>query len=242
VALGHPAIFPSALVTRLIACFTNRRDRVVLDPFAGTGSTVVAAQQLGKMGIGIELSPKFARLAESRCQQRPHVAADDRKDGNVGSSRIIHGDARKLLQYVHAGSVDLVITSPPYWDVLLRKRSADYKDIRNYGDEDADLGKLHDYQRFLDELRAVFEQVFGALRPGAYCCVVVMDLRKKDHFYPLHSDLATFMRDIGYRYDDLIIWDRHHEYNNLRPLGYPAVFRVNKAHEFILIFQKPRAE
>jgi hypothetical protein len=39
---------------------------------------------------------------------------------------------------------------------------------------------------------------------------------------------------------DIIIWDRRQDYNNFRPLGYPAVFRVNKAHEFILIFQKPR--
>lgn len=38
-----------------------------------------------------------------------------------------------------------------------------------------------------------------------------------------------------------VIWDRRHEYNNMRPLGYPSVFRVNKAHEFILIFRKPLA-
>jgi DNA modification methylase len=77
------------------------------------------------------------------------------------------------------------------------------------------------------------------MRPGAYCCVIVMDLRKKSAFYPFHSDIADFMRDIGFVYDDIIIWDRRHEYNNMRPLGYPSVFRVNKAHEFILIFQKP---
>jgi len=50
------------------------------------------------------------------------------------------------------------------------------------------------------------------------------------------------MQAIGFIYDDIIIWDRRHEYNNMRPLGYPAVFRVNKAHEFILIFQKPKAD
>ncbi|MEN6479314.1 MAG: DNA methyltransferase [Anaerolineales bacterium] len=85
----------------------------------------------------------------------------------------------------------------------------------------------------------MFEKVRNAMRPGAYCCVVVMDIRKKNRFYPFHSDLATLMQTIGFIYDDLIIWDRRHEYNNMRPLGYPSVFRVNKAHEFILIFQKP---
>jgi hypothetical protein len=46
------------------------------------------------------------------------------------------------------------------------------------------------------------------------------------------------LREVGFTLDDIIIWDRRREYNNLRPLGYPTVFRVNKVHEFILIFQK----
>ena len=49
------------------------------------------------------------------------------------------------------------------------------------------------------------------------------------------------MQDIGFLFDDIIIWDRKQEYNNLRPLGHPSVFRTNKVHEYILIFQKPRS-
>jgi hypothetical protein len=52
--------------------------------------------------------------------------------------------------------------------------------------------------------------------------------------------VAAFMQKLGFIYDDLIIWDRRHEHNNMRPLGYPSVFRINKAHEYILIFQKPK--
>jgi hypothetical protein len=69
-----------------------------------------------------------------------------------------------------------------------------------------------------------------------------MDIRKKKQFYPFHADLAGTMQEIGYLWDDIIIWDRRLEYNNFRPLGYPFVFRVNKAHEFLLIFQKPLDE
>jgi len=78
------------------------------------------------------------------------------------------------------------------------------------------------------------------LRPGAYCVVVVMDIRQGSRFYPFHADLSEAMRGVGYLLDDIIIWDRRHEYNNFRPLGYPSVFRVNKAHEFVMVFQKPR--
>jgi len=69
-----------------------------------------------------------------------------------------------------------------------------------------------------------------------------MDLRKGKQFYPFHSDLATELARRGFVLDDIIIWDRHADYNSLRPLGYPSVFRVNKVHEFILIFQKPRVQ
>ena len=67
-----------------------------------------------------------------------------------------------------------------------------------------------------------------------------MDLRQRSTFYPLHADLSAAMQEIGYAFDDIIVWDRRQEYNNFRPLGYPSVFRINKAHEYVLIFQKPR--
>jgi hypothetical protein len=113
------------------------------------------------------------------------------------------------------------------------------KQIRHYGNLPEDLGVIADYGAFLDAATRVFADVLVTLKPRAYCCVVVMDLRKKDRFFPLHSDLAARLAAVGYRYDDLIIWNRQTEYNNLRPLGYPAVFRINKVHEFVLLLQKP---
>lgn len=237
VALGHPAMFPLALVSRLIETFTNLDDHLVFDPFAGVGSTIVAAQRLGKAGVGIELSPQFAIKARERCCTQ--LTMFDTTQVVDGTGVIHTANALNLLDYVQPETVDFVVTSPPYWDILSEKRTADYKDIRDYGDEKDDLGKISDYCVFLSMLQTVFERVYTAMRPGAYCCVIVMDLRKKSRFYPFHSDIADFMQDVGFVYDDLIIWDRRHEYNNLRPLGYPSVFRVNKVHEFILIFQKP---
>ena len=104
------------------------------------------------------------------------------------------------------------------------------------------LGKQNEAIRITHSLKTVFADVFDVLKPGAYCCVIVMDLRKKSRFFPFHSDLAARMTELGFIFDDLIIWNRQSEYNNLRPLGYPAVFRVNKVHEFIVLLQKPRAK
>ncbi len=232
-SLHHPAIFPLGLAKRLIEVFLPPSGNVVLDPFVGIGSTVLAAQELGKKGIGIEISEKYVDLAQRRLSNAGLFRS------NAGSGVVHLADARNLLQFVDPGSVDLVVTSPPYWDILLQKRSADYKAQREYEADERDLGKIRSYPAFLKVLSYIFADVRVAMRSRAYCCIVVMDLRKKDRFYPFHSDVAEMMRSIGFIYDDLIIWDRRHEYNNMRPLGYPSVFRVNKAHEFILIFRKP---
>ncbi len=236
ISLKHPAMFPSALATRLIESFTNKEAKNILDPFAGVGSTLIAAKNLGKNGIGIELSEEFSEIAKHRCKQKTLL------DTESGDATIYHANALNLLDYVSEESIDFVVTSPPYWDILNQKRSADYKENRNYGNYDGDLGTISDYQEFLNELQKIFTKIFSSLKAGSYACVIVMDIRKKDKFYPFHSDIALFMQEIGFIHDDLIVWDRRHEYNNMRPLGYPAVFRINKAHEYILIFQKPRTE
>jgi DNA modification methylase len=228
--LGHPAMFPQMLDERLIETFLPPAGELVLDPFAGSGSTLLAAERMGRRGVGLELSAEYVDLAQRRLSAL--------RNGEPRAA-LHQASASEVLAYVERDSVDLCITSPPYWDILNQRRTADLKAIRHYGNQAGDLGVISDYGEFLNALTAVFGEVLVALRPGAYCCVVVMDLRKKDRFFPLHSDLATRLAGIGYIFDDLIIWNRQSEYNNLRPLGYPSVFRVNKVHEFVLLLRKP---
>lgn len=275
VRLKHPAMFPQMLVERLIETFLPPEELVVLDPFAGSGSTVLAAEAMGKQGIGLELSPEYVDLARSRLAEWEagvgEQGAGDRSQetggrsqetgvrsresgvrsresgvrsqeaGKTGFRSVIHqASAADLLSYVKRNSVDLCITSPPYWNILNQRRTADMKDVRHYGNLEGDLGTIEDYEEFLNRTTGIFRDVLAALKPGGYCCVIVMDLRKKNRFFPLHSDLAVRLQDVGYIYDDLIIWNRQSEYNNLRPLGYPSVFRINKVHEFVLLMQKPK--
>ena len=71
--IGHPAPFPVELPERLINLYTYRDD-VVLDPFAGSGSTLVAALRTGRRGIGFDLDTDYCDLA----RQRLIAAADER--------------------------------------------------------------------------------------------------------------------------------------------------------------------
>ncbi len=222
--LKHPASYPVSLCEKLIRTFSRRGSRV-LDPFDGIGSTMIACKNLGSTGVGIDLSETFTQKARERL-------------GESEGIELICGDSLKVLKKLEEDSFDLCLTSPPYWDILNQKRSADRKTAVNYSDAAEDLGNIPDYDEFISRLQGLFLEVKRVLKPGGYCLVNVMDLRKKSRFYPLHSDLSAAMQKTGYLYDDLIIWDRQQEYNNMRPLGYPYRFRINKVHEFILIMVK----
>jgi len=237
--LGHPAMFPGSLVERLLLSFTKGTEKAVLDPFCGSGATLVAAKRMGKHGIGFEVAKEYYDLSVRRLRQtqsRLFVSSDGPE------AQVHHADARDMERFVSASTIDICITSPPYWDILSRKRSADYKAVRDYAEGQGDVSKIADYRQFLDELANIFRNVYSALKPRGFCIVVVMDIRKQDKFYPFHSDLAARLcgEDVGFFLDDTIIWDRRQEYNNLRPLGYPTTFRINKIHEYILIFRKPK--
>jgi len=61
----HPCQFPSELVERCVLALTEDGD-TVLDPFVGAGTTVIAAAKHGRVGIGIDKSKKYIRIAEGR--------------------------------------------------------------------------------------------------------------------------------------------------------------------------------
>lgn len=229
--IKHPAMFPSMLAERLIVSYSHEND-LIFDPFAGTGSTLIAAKNCLRRSIGIELSNEFIKYYNIRINNLSLFAEESYEP------KMIKEDSNNLESYIDPNSVNLTITSPPYWDILNQKRTADYKDIRNYGDSDRDLGNIDSYKEFIIALMLIFKKVYISTVTKGFCCVVLMDIRKKDKYYPFHMDVTLGMKDIGFELDDIIIWDRKQEYNNLRPLGYPYVFRVNKVHEYILVFQK----
>lgn len=234
-SLKHPALFPQSLAGRLVEAFTNKGD-LVLDPFAGSGSTLLAARSLGRRSIGLELSADFTGLARERLARQKEKAGDYALHEPV----LVRADAREVKQHVPENTVRLCVTSPPYWNILSEKRTADFKETRHYGDAERDLSRIADYEEFINVLGEIFESVYEVMALNGYAVVNVMDLRKRAHFYPLHVDLSSELVRRGYTLDDIIIWDRRKEYNRLRPLGYPYVFRVNKVHEYLLIFQKRR--
>jgi len=230
--LKHPAIFTIKLVSKLIDTFCKPNGGLILDPFAGSGTALIAGMLKEKDVIGFDVNSKFKNLFIER-------ASSSYKFNPYGlDDKYIVENSKNISKFIEENSVDLCITSPPYWDILNRKRTADSKTNINYSDKDEDLGNITDYQEFLDALKQISYEVYKVLKPKGYFIMNVMDLRKQSNFYPLHIDASNLAKEVGFSFEDIIIWDRQPEYNNMRPLGYPHKFIVNKVHEYLLILRK----
>ena len=231
-AREHPAPFPVSLAERVLECYASDPQGVVLDPFAGSGSTLIAALRTNMNTVGLDINPEYRRLFQQRLTL---------PEAGNGGWRYEVQDARLMAEVVADGSVEVCLTSPPYWDILSRSRSADGKSSRPYSTHTEDIGNIDDYDLFLDSLGIVASQVETALRPGGYFILNVMDIRKGPKFYPLHSDaVQAIQRYTTLLFEDIIIWDRQADYNLMRPIGYPHKFIINKVHEYLLVFRRQR--
>lgn len=234
----HPAPFSFTDVARLVKFFSKPGD-VVLDPFAGVGSTLKACALEGRRGIGIELNPRYVELCEERLATE--VPSEHRTSA---IQRVILGDARDVAKTLKPESVDLLVTSPPYWNILHKEdhkakqeRKSQDLDTR-YGDDPRDLGNIDSYPKFLSELAAILTSCGAALKSKKYMALVVSDFRDKSKFIMFHADLAVAMEANGFGLRGLkVLYQRH---KKIFPYGYPYAYVPNIHHQFILILQKEK--
>ena len=231
----HPAPFPYSMVERLVKFFT-KKDGLVLDPFCGVASTLKACALNERKGIGIELSQKWVNLSKKRLKEEV---------SDSSQQKIIKGDSRKVLDKLDKESIDFVVTSPPYWQIL--SKPADHKVTKErieknldtkYSVSKDDLGNIENYDEFLKELKIICKKCFGLLKDGKYMVIVVSDFRHKSKYIPFHSDVSVMMEECGFDTKSMSILVQNAK--KLFPYGYPYDFVPNIHHQFILIFKKPK--
>lgn len=159
------------------------------------------------------------------------------------TSHDIHlGDCRELDTLLDAREIHLVVTSPPYFNLV------DYENEVS-GNQ---LGGLNDYEHFLNQLDKVWRSCFDHLVPGGRMCVVVGDVclsrreAGRHHVLPLHSDLAVRCRKIGFDYLTPILWSKIANATtevggSTRFLGKPYEPNgvIKNDIEYILLLRKP---
>jgi DNA modification methylase len=234
--LVHPAKFPETLAQEFIEFFTKQGE-TVLDPMAGTGSTLVAALRAGRNSYGIELNPKYAEIAKQITEEERAALGDP---VSTLQSHIINGDAAQITDY-QLPRIDYVLTSPPYWDMLRakgaetqKKRRADAELDVHYSDDPNDLGNIHDYEKFLGKLVNIYEGLKPLLCEKAYLTIIVKNVKKGGKIYPLAWDIA---RELGktYTLKDERLWLQ----DNLRlaPYGLGSAWVSNTFHHYCLQFR-----
>ena len=234
--LVHPAKFPETMAQEFIEFFTKQGE-TVLDPMAGTGSTLVAALRAGRNSYGIELNPKYAKIA-GQIVEEERKRLGDRGEGL--RAEVIHGDAAQITTY-QLPIFDYVLTSPPYWN-MLRARGAETQKKRrasadldvHYSDDPNDLGNIEDYELFLDTLVRIYRGLKPLLREKAYLTIIVKNVKKGGKIYPLAWDIA---RDLGktYTLKDEKIWVQDNQ--RLSPFGLGSAWVSNTFHHYCLQFR-----
>ena len=234
--LRHPAKFPETMAQEFIEFFT-KKGQIVLDPMAGTGSTLVAALRSGRNSFGIELNSKYADIARQVIKEERESLGDS--ISNLKSD-IITGDALLAGTY-SIPVVDYVLTSPPYWDMLhakgaetqKKRRAASELDVF-YSDDPNDVGNLHDYEEFLAKLVAIYAGLKPLLREKAYLTIIVKNVKKGGKIYPLAWDLG---RELGktFTLKDEKLWCQDNQ--SLAPYGLGSAWVSNTFHHYCLQFR-----
>ncbi len=238
--LTHPAKFPETMAQEFIEFFT-KKGGTVLDPMAGTGSTLVAALRAGRNSWGIELNLKYARIADQIVEEE-RSALGKRAKGLA--AEVIRGDAASaavLATQYELPRFNYVLTSPPYWDMLHAAGSATQKKRRGsadldvyYSDNPHDVGNIHDYERFLEKLVGIYAALKPLLCDKAYLTIIVKNVKKGGRIYPLAWDLG---RELGKTYSlkDEKIWCQ--DDIRLAPYGLGSAWVSNTFHHYCLQFR-----
>ena len=100
------------------------------------------------------------------------------------------------MKFVEPNSVDLIVTSPPYWDILWQKRTADGKDARPYSSLENDISNISDFDEFMTVLTEIFRKTYSVLKERKNIAIIVKDIRKGSTFVPFHIRVIDMMEKL----------------------------------------------
>lgn len=235
IALKHPAPFMVKDIIKLVSFFTKKK-QIVLDPFNGTGTTLLACCRTGRKGIGIDLNKNYNDLAKKRLKNQP----------NYKDQKIIFGNSLNKIKDIE-GEINYCVTSPPYHNILRNKGNGirEVKDnyrkgartgVEYYSENKNDLGNQKSYQNFLDLFEKIMSEVFLKLKNRSYTSIIISDFTVNKKEKNVQGDVVNLMQNIGFDFVGTTVLLQ--ETKPLYPFGYPYSYVINHHHQNIINFRK----
>lgn len=234
----HPAVFPIALPAHFIRTLTHPGE-LVLDPFSGVGSTLVAAQDLDRNAVGFDLSESYTRVAKGRLSQ-------SRLDGSA-QQVVVNAESHEIPRYIQDQTVSLCVTSPPYANMLNHPRlnkshranlrqNKHFLKVQQYSNNPLDLGTMN-HEDYEEALFGIYAGILPLMRPKAHCIVNVNDVWENDHRFATHTFVMSALKRAGFEFRNTFIWDKRPLINGVGIFGWPNNFiSLGTTMEFMLDF------
>lgn len=208
----------SPYIPRNIILRYSREGELILDQFAGGGTTLVEAKLLNRNIIGIDVNEK----ALKRCKNKTNFKID----GRCGKVYVKKGDARKL-DFIPDESIDLICTHPPYANIINYSRNIV---------EDISLLEKND---FIKEMKKVASESYRVLKNNKFCVILMGDIRKKGKIIPLAHQIMNIFKEEKFKLKEIIIKKQHNckrsKYWEDKSLKYNFLLIE---HEYLFVFTK----
>jgi len=235
----HPATFPISLAKKVIELFTHEGE-LVLDPFVGSGTTLVAAKDTNRNAVGFDLKKEYIDLCRGRLAQASFLGQ--------AKQLAVQDDARYIMEYLESETVSLIWTSPPYANLLNRARKNKSRRERNneqigkieqYSQDPRDLGTMS-LDEYTNTMGEIYESLLPLLRPKGHCVINVPDMWWENERITIHIALVEELRRRGFELRNIIIWDRTNIVNRIGIFGWPSNYiTMGVTFEYLLDFWRP---
>lgn len=130
-------------------------------------------------------------------------------------------DARQISTILNDEIVDVTISSPPYFD------------LKDYGYE-GQIGYGQQYDQYLNDLKTVFENVYHCTKNNGTLWIIIDAFRRNDEVIPLPFDFSKKMAEIGWKLQEIIIWEKD------KTVPWAHQGQMRNIFEYILFFSKSK--
>ncbi|MBW8001998.1 MAG: methyltransferase domain-containing protein [Planctomycetes bacterium] len=214
--------FAPQIARNIIEMYSQKGDSI-LDPMVGGGTTLIEAKLLARNALGIDINPNAIELTEQALNFNHQPPS---------KQKVQVADARDL-SFLKDNSLDLILTHPPYMNIVKYSEGQIPEDLSN-------IGSL---PKFCDEIEIVAKELFRVLKQDKFCAILIGDTRKGRHYVPLAFNVMQRFLKAGFVLKEDIVKVQHNckytkrwEWKAKKDKFYLIM------HEHLFVFRKPKTD